>query len=263
MTSIKTFFNVLKNDIYRAIFSAGFPIGIIATLAIFFFGSVGMINNTTPAVTAFVHTYGYNNIINLLFLTATFAYSTSFSVEWQSVFFRSVVIRSKPVIYALSKCIATAISSGLTVSIGAVLFIVYTCITQPAIIPDAITIDVEFSTFKDLLTDGHPLLFFLSYIYIIFLQAMFFGVLGLLTSGYFPNKYVAYVSPFTLGFAMTQIANTLDLPIWLNPVKLALGRVYNTSTYEVLLVETVVFLLLTAVCSNLFVYIVKKRIANE
>ena len=91
---------------------------------------------------------------------------------------------------------------------------------------------------------------------------MFFGLLGLTVSGYFPNKYVAYASPFTLGFAMNQIANTLNFPNWMDPTKLALVRIYHVSVVKVLLIETTAFLILIAICSALFVRTVKRRIAN-
>lgn len=145
---------------------------------------------------------------------------------------------------------------------GTAIFILYLCISQPTVMPDAMTIDVEVTAFKDVLSAGHPILYLLAYLYIIFLQAMFFGILGLTISGYFPNKYVAYASPFTLGFAMNQIANTLRLPNWMDPKKLALVRIYHASALKVLLIETAAFLILITICTALFVHTAKRRMAN-
>ena len=227
-----------------------------------FFGSVGMVNNFTPAVIAFEHSYCYNNIINLLLLVDTFAYSASFATEWQNGFFQSIIIRSNPTVYSLSKCVSTAIASGLSIVIGVVLFIIYICISLPTIMPDAYTINTEVAALKDLLFIGNPILYFLGYLYVIFLQAAFFGVLALLVSGYFPNKYVAYATSFTLGTAINQLDNKLGVPNWMDPIKLALVRVYGISPSKVFFIETVTFMVLTAICSVLFVRIVKRRIEN-
>ena len=261
--AVKTLLHILKTDLHRGIVSAGFIIGVCATLAIYFFGSVGMMDNSTSAIMAFVNTYSYNNIIDLLFLSSTFAYSFSFSVEWQDGFFRHVVIRSNPSLYALSKCISTSISGGLSVALGTGIFMIYLCLFQPTVMPDVMTIDMEVIVFKDVLSANHPILYFFAYLYIIFLQAMFFGLLGLTVSGYFPNKYVAYASPFILGFAMNQVANTLHFPNWMDPTKLALVRIYNTSAGKLLLVETAAFFTLITICTALFVGTVKGMIANE
>ncbi|WP_033165321.1 hypothetical protein [Clostridium sp. KNHs205] len=174
------------------------------------------------------------------------------------------MIRSGKTAYALSKCITTAVAGGLAVAIGAAVFIGYVCVTQPSILPEAIEIEMEFSNeaFGDLLVKGEAVLFFLSYLYIIFLQAVFFSTLGLMISAFKPNKYVAYISPFALSFMLNQIANVFNLPIWLDPVKLATARVLGTTASTILWMATATFLSLTIFCSILFIRTVKGRIAN-
>ncbi|MFU0827029.1 MAG: ABC transporter permease [Lachnoclostridium sp.] len=251
-------------DFYRAFHSVGFLVGILATVTIFCFGSVGMVSHNVSAVAAFNNTFKYNNISELLILSTTFAYVASFCIDWQTKFAYSIVIRSNKTVYALSKCIVSAVVGGLSVVIGAVIFIGCVCLTQTSILPEAIMIEVEFTNeaFGDLLLKGEALLFFLSYLYIIFLQAIFFSSLGLMVSAYLPNRYVAYIAPFTLSFMLNQVANVFDLPIWLDPVKLATARVYGKSTFVVLGMASGTFLCLTIVCDILFIRTVKRRIAN-
>lgn len=236
--------------------------GTIAATAILFFGSIGMVSKNVTAVIGFEHSYCFNNIIHLLFLADTFAYASSFASEWQNGYFRPNVIRSNATAYALSKCIATALSCGLSVSLGAAVYIVWLCVKQPVIMPDSLTIYVEVTAFNDLLEIGNPVLYFFAYLFVIFLQAMFFSVLGLLASGYFPNKYVAYTTPFVFGYVINQLANALVLPNWMDPVKMALARLYGFPAFKLILTEAAVFFTLTVVCSCLFVRIVKRRIAN-
>jgi hypothetical protein len=251
-------------DFYRGFFSVGFGIGICSAAAIFYFGSVGMIAHNVSAVAAFNNTFKYNNISNLLILSATFPYAASFCIDWQTRFAFSIMIRSKKTAYVLSKCITAAVAGGLAVAIGAAIFIGYVCVTQPGILPEAIAIEMEFSNeaFGDLLVKGKAALFFLSYLYIIFLQAAFFSSLGLMISAYLPNKYVAYISPFALSFMLNQIANVFDLPIWLDPVKLATARVFGTTAPTILWMATATFLSLTIICDILFIRTAKRRLAN-
>lgn len=261
---MKNFLRMLKADFYRAFFSMGFVMGIVSTIAIFYFGSIGMMERGVSAIAAFNNTYKYNNISKLLILAATFAYSASFCIDWQTKFHYSLIIRSKTAVYALSKCIAVMVMGGLSVAAGAFLFIGCICMQQPDILPQAMEIEVEFSpqAFGDLLMMGKAGLFFLSYLYVIFLQAAFFSVLGLLVSAYLPNKYVAYISPFILGFAMNQIANVLRLPIWLDPVKLATAKILNTPAAMIIWMETATYISLIGICTILFARKVKRRMSN-
>ena len=261
---MKNFLMMLKADFYRAFFSMGFLMGIVSTIAIFYFGSIGMMTGIGSAVAVFNNTYKYNNISQLLILAATFAYSASFCIDWQTKFHYSLIVRSKTTAYTLAKCLAAVVAGGLSVAIGVLLFIGCICITQPSILPQAMEIEVEFSVqaFGDLLMMRQAGLFFLSYLYIIFLQAAFFSILGLLASAYLPNKYAAYISPFILGFAMNQAANVLHLPIWLDPVKLATASIRNTPAVTIILMATATYVSLIGICTILFTYKVKRRMSN-
>lgn len=64
---MKNFLRMLKADFYRAFFSMGFVTGVASTIAIFYFGSIGMMAGGVSAIAAFNNTYKYNNISQLLF----------------------------------------------------------------------------------------------------------------------------------------------------------------------------------------------------
>ena len=113
---MKSFFNLLKTDLYRAILSPYFLLGTLASLLVLCMGGVGMAEKTVPAVLAFEHSYAFNNVIDLLFLSSTLAYAAQFASEWQSGYYRPVVMRSSPTQYALSKCAATGIAGGLSLA---------------------------------------------------------------------------------------------------------------------------------------------------
>lgn len=251
-------------DVYRATHSSGFLIGIFSTLAIFCFGSVGMMSYNVSAVAVFNNTFKYNNISELLILSSTFAYAASFCIDWQSRFAFPIIIRSEKMAYSLSKCIVTSMIGGLAVAIGAAIFIGYVCVVQSSIMPEQYMIEVEFSSqaFGDLLVKGEAVLFFLSYLYIIFMQAVFFASLGLMFSTYIPNKYVAYIAPFGLSFMLNRIANIFQLPIWLDPVKLATAKILGVNTSTILWTATASFISLTIICNIIFIHNVNRRMSN-
>lgn len=253
---------MLKADFYRAFHSAGFLIGAFTTLGIFFFGYVGM--GAPSAVAAFNNDLKYNNINKLLCLCSAFAYSASFCADWQTRFTVPLIVRSDKRSYTLSKCIAVAVAGGTSVVTGAAAFIAFVCATHEQILPSAVEIDNEFSwqAFGDLLVNGQPALFFLCYLLVLFLAAGFFASLGLAASGYFPNKYVAYISPFALGFVLNELANKLGLPIWLDPGRLATARILGSTTPAILRMVVVSFLSFTVLCDILFIQTAKRRLAN-
>lgn len=267
MTLHSSFFNLLKTDFRRAFLSIGFLIGAISSTAVLFYGYYGMYAcidfvDKRP-VSCFINSFVWGNIIYLLFLTPPLAYSASFADDWQNGYFRPIIIRSGLKKYAISKCVTVSIAGGLSVAIGALIFISFLLIRGAGQEFHYSEGGINTSAFRDILAAGKPLLFFLCYIYITFLQAMFWASLGLLSSAYYPSKYVAYATPFVLGYVFHQVATSnIGIPNWLNPVTMATGRMFHISAWKVLMWETAFFLMLTVTSSVLFVRKLKRRIAD-
>lgn len=254
--------DLLKVDLYRAFTTKGFWIGLFSTVVVFIFSSVGMVTPQTSAVVVFNNTYKYNNISQMLFLVSTFAYSVSFCVDCETKYIYEITIRSNISTYLAVRCISVAIMGGLSVTLGALAFISGICICQPSIVPSDIVIDVELSAqaFGDLLVEKRVIMYFASYIVVIFLQSGFFSVLGLTVSSYLPNPYIAYISPFILAFLLNQIANVCRFPIWLDPVKLATANVMNMTWFSILVMVICVYGTFIIVCSYLFIRKVRRTI---
>ena len=260
---MKNFFTILRTDFYRAFRSSGFLWGIISTFAIFLFGAIKNIYRDGAVVVDFIYVYR-NNITDLLILVATFAYSASFCADCQTRFLYPLTIRSEINTYTLSKSIVTAVMGGLSVATGTLMFILYLCIYEENILPPMYNFDIELSAlaFCDLVLAGRTGLFFLCYFYAIFLQAAFWALLGLLISAYLPNKYVAYIGPFILGFGLNEIANVIDLPIWLDPAKLSALMIFRRPASQVIWILTVAFISYIVICTFLFIRKAKRRIDN-
>ena len=173
-----------------------------------------------------------------------------------------MLVRNNTNEYALSKCISSSIAGGVSVTLGSVVFIVFLLVrgTGQSLVCDESIVNT--SAFHDLLTAKHPYLFLFAYTCVIFLQAMFWSVLGLLGSAFLPSKYVAYATPFVLGYVFHQVATSVGLPGWLNPGQMSTGRMFDSDTWVGLLWETIFFLVLVVVSSMFFVRTMKRRIAN-
>jgi hypothetical protein len=262
---MKNLMTMMKSDFRRATLAPNFVMGIFSTLMVFCFGSVGMVSTQTSVVAAFSNTLKYNNISYMLFLCSAVPYASSFCIDWQSHFTFSLLVRSSKASYTISKSVVNAIVGGMAVSIGSLLFIFILCFSQPNILPDEYAIRMEFSNsaFGDLLLGQKSGLYFLAYLHVIFIQGTFFASIGLMASGYMPNKYIAVVSPFAVSFALNQVANILGLPIWLDPVKLATARIFGMPSKSVILMITLTFISLTIICSLLFAKAVKRRFEND
>lgn len=256
---MRNFLKLLKVDLHRAFFSGAFLSSVLATLAVFLFGMSGMM--TDSAVKTFNDSYG-NNIIKLLFLPSTFVYSASFCIDWQSRFNYFLIIRSERKAYALSKCLAAAIAGGLAVVLGAVLFIGVVCIATPAMLPpERWRSELEWQAFGDLIMKEQVGRYFLAHLFCLFLQAAFSASLGLTASAYLPNKYVAYMMPFILGFVIAELAMIFQFPFWLNPVYFIV-RAWDTSTPVILLRALALYVPLILLCILLFMHRVKRRLEN-
>ena len=171
---MKSFFPLLKTDLHRAILSPSFALGALAALLVLYMGSIGMTGPTVPAAMAFINSFGFNNITDLFVLTSTFSYAAQFASEWQSGYYRPVVMRSSPAQYALSKCAATGISGGLSISLGALVYMIWLCLTRPQMIPERRMIDVEANMFRETLQMGSITLYFLCFLYYISGGTVFF-----------------------------------------------------------------------------------------
>lgn len=259
---MKNFYAILKTDFFRAFHSRGFLIGTVAALGIFFFGYMGM--GSASAVAVFNNDLKYNNISSLLCLCATFAYAAGFCTDWQTRFTVPLIVRSSRRSYLLSKCIAAAAAGGVSVAGGAAAFMVFLCATHTRILPTVNEIENEFSNqaFGDLLVNGNGVSFFLCYLCVLFFAAAFFSSLGLAASGFFPNKYVAYIAPFALSFLINQLANKFGFPVWLDPIRLATARVLGRPTPEILRMVVLGFTSFTVLFDGIFIYTVQRRLTN-
>lgn len=235
--------------------------GVATSLLMLLCGSIGMVSDMRSAVAAFEYSYAHSNIIILMFVADTFAYSACFAEEWHSGYFRLSIIRSSPTAYALSKCVSTVISGGVSVTLGAVIFMIGLCFKQPQVMP--YYYETTLCLYNFLENVDHPFFFFGQYLMLIFLQAMFFSVLGLLATGYFTNKYVAYATPVTLAYAINRLTSeVLRWPVWTDPMRIVKARLFYLPVALQVLIPIVVFTGLTAICTALFVRAVKRRIAN-
>ncbi len=275
---ILKFIRTLKTDLHRAFLSPSFLLGAVVVCGVFLFASIEIVFGYSCPAYTFETVYS-GNMVAMILLGAPLAYSASFAAEVSNGYFRPAIIRSDTGTYTLSKCVVTALSGGTAAVLGTLAFIVILLFLEPYTLmedcrlatdnySDTVKDYLEFlyGYFSELILFGGEnfggFLYFAARLYVIFLMSMFFSVLGLCVSAYLPNKYAACASPFLLGFVINRGTLTLGIPSILDPIRVGLGYISGMSAVSVLLYSTLFFVVLTVLCSFIFIRAAKRRLAN-
>lgn len=126
-------FRYIKMDLYRAIFSWRFLIGILGVVFVMFLAILEsqQLESGILYIYALV-VYGLPFMITMIF--CAFSYASSFCEDWENKYFRLEVIRGKLGMYTCSKVIAVFLTAMLTMAIGVTLFVSILHIFLPWII---------------------------------------------------------------------------------------------------------------------------------
>lgn len=277
MIPISRFIRILKADLHRAFLSPYFFLGVLVVCAAFFLGSsTNSIGYGSTAYTFHV-TYSVGEVLITMLIGIPLAYSACFASELSNGYFRPAIIRSSINSYAISKCTATALSGGASGALGSIMFIIYLLIREPYTAYEdclramgEVTVESTrkcFGRFGDLIALGGErfgeALYLAAWVYLAFLVSMLFAVLGLCVSAYIPNKYAACASPFLLYFVINRGTHLLNIPYYLDPVRVGTGIIPFSSTYSgALLYITLFYIILTVLVSCIFVRAAKRRLSN-
>ena len=262
------FWRLFLVDMERAVFSVGFLLGVGVTFAALLYGNAADLRHTTSMVYLLNYVVKYNNSFSMFILASTFPYASSYCVDKNSDMIHFFVARCGERKYALSKWVSCALSGGLSVLLGAALFLVFLSLHGMNTFPSAVEIQDQYvqqsQTFGDLLPGPAPWLFFVCMLAVLFLQGMFWSSLGLCVSGFLPSQYVVYSAPFISCFAFLQLAKYLQLPPWLNIVTLSFARNNLGGTARTLLITFCVFFVLSGLCGAVFIrrVIKSRRVLN-
>ncbi|MDR2569313.1 MAG: hypothetical protein LBD23_03315 [Oscillospiraceae bacterium] len=174
--------------------------------------------------------------------------------------FPYIVYKSGASKYCFSKMVTCAISGGIAVASGRLLFISILMIKFP-LVSEFILLEYEWMPYSILLTHNGGVFFVLLHLLLSFLTGFFWGAIAMCVSVFFPNKLVVTTSPFIFSFTLTQLYRLTRMPDELRLDRLLTGRGWNGSVSATLINTIIMVFTLFGLCSFLFSkYLRKKRL---
>lgn len=254
----------LSIDIKRAFCSIGFLISVIGIWLVYYVGARSEISYASDVLLLFKYSTGASGFNKIIILFCALPYTTSFCVDWNSKYIRSISIRmGSKKNYAICKIIACALSSGIAVALGLILFIVPLTFKIPLVS----TTGGNFEAFAtqtlggELLVKGHYVMYFAIYIYLAFLSGAFWSLVGLWISAYIPNKFVALFMPFITLYVFNLMTRSFPLCLQFN--KVTNGDCLIGGTFMSLIYATVLAITFIIVVGSFFIKATERRLSNE
>ncbi len=248
----------LSMDMRRAFGSINFLIASVGVCIVYYASAWQEINPKVGLLNAFL--YAPLSLGPLITFFCVLPYTTSYCSDWNSKYIRSIAIRTGSREYGSSKVITCALSSGAAIVLGNVLFIVLLLQRHMSFSASSIENYAARTVGGELLLNGQYGVYLAICIYLMFLSAAFWSIVGLCASSYMPNKFVALCTPFIIDFSLRRV--TYTFPIWLRLNIISEGMCIIKGTWINLAYATLVYTALTAVVGFLFVKNAKRRLSN-
>lgn len=200
----------------------------------------------------------------ILPLVAALPFATGFCADWTNGFALPTVARSGRKRYLASKCIFTALSGGLAAMGGMLLFILFVNLRFPqdfSLVPEYI----DFSDLESLLLPGGFLAYAAYYaarLALQFLAGVFWALVALLFSAFFPNLPMTLCAPLVLYRLVFELGNWVYYPAHLNITLLDDGMV-NLPPGQTVLSGLCVFGALSLLLSILFALRAGRRLRAD
>lgn len=194
----------------------------------------------------------------LIAIFAALPFAANFAEEWNnsSTILISTRCGERKYIFANVSCVF--ISSTLVAFLGTMIFAVALSFFMPVYIDDG---NPLFPPYGELLTTDFPMLHIITEAFVFAVSCAVWSEAGLMLSAFFPNKYVAMLSPFVASYIVERI--TLQFPAPLNLWYLSISVLAWDNALAQFFYTIGVFVLLSAVCGTVFWIVVRRRIRNE
>lgn len=262
---VKILLGTVKMDFNRAISCHGFWICIIVLLCCTVPIAVRNVNNAElfSSIDIFYEAYITSDLVYLFALCPTFVFSTCFCEDYRSRQLGGIIIRSGKKNYCLSKFFVSIISCGLFTAIGvSILIVIINVIFGIPNNIDSIMI-WKGMPFGDLVINKKFQLYFLVQVYIAFLSGAFYGVLGMVSSVFIPNRYIAYTAPIIVSYFLVAIYNIFYIPDMFRVDYIFTGMAFSdVNTGTAILWTTFAFIILMTLLWIAFVKKVNWRIRD-
>lgn len=212
--------------------------------------------DTVDSFLLLLHLDAFRKIIPLF---AAFPFTAQFAIEWKSRMFDSIIYRSNVRSYVTAQTAVCVVSSFLVCFFGLLLFLGYARLQKP----------LYTGSFYPVAPYGIWLENGLSWMYLLIVSSIFslsctlWSMCGLALSAFFPNIYVALISPFICSYLVEHLTN--HCPGYLRFFTMALGvQVLNTESGIANYLYTVIFYFVCIMLTgSIFGFIIRKRVRNE
>lgn len=266
----KVFARTLKADAKIAL-RLPFLLSVLAVIAGFVF------DNYVALVTALfvnrdiVHTapsvfYFYFNAVAfggvftryLFAMIAALPFAAQYSIERQSGITPYLITRTGRWEYCFSKMLISALSGGLALFIGSLIFIVILS-TRLQLVGHSDLVEHQWIPYYELLTSGNGIPYFAAALFLMFLTGVLWSALACGISAFVTDPYVVIASPFLVCFLQMQISRLLRLPSNARLEMLMCGRGHWGSSGTSLLLLGALIVLIIMGCTLLFTRKVVRR----
>lgn len=266
--------NMLRSDIRRG-FGISFLVAVAGIVVCLCFDSLGTLGATinNPLIYGEYSTicvlYFYFNAISfggvfchyMLAILAALPFAASYSIEQQSDAVVYRILRSSKKNYCSTKILVSAISGGLAVTTGCLLFILALSTYLPLITPQKV---LELSDFPYAyalrIRGGIP--YFVIGLYLAFLRGALYSSVGMCVSAFLPNPYVAVCAPMIFEFFLVEIGRLLRLPAALRLDLILVARGTFISDSATLVIVTAVVFFIIILCFQLFSIRCERRLTH-
>lgn len=264
------FFRILKADTKRA-FQLPFLTSVLAVMTCLIFDNYSTLWNTfftSPDIaedTTSVFYFYFNAVAfggaftrYLFAMIAALPYSTGYITERQSGVTPYLISRTGHWNYCFSKMIISAISGGLALFAGNLIFILLLSTQLKLTLPSDLA-EHQWIPYYDLLVSKGGIPYFAAMLFLMFLTGMLWGALACAISSFVKETYVVITSPFLLCFLQIQISRFLFLPNNTRLEMLLYGRGQWGNPSQSLVLLGISILLIITCCTFLFTHKVVRR----
>lgn len=258
--------NVLVSSLKRA-FRVKFWLASLLVIAALSFDSLptlitALSSPVNPKGTICVH-YFYFNAVSFggvfsryfIAILAAIPFSLEYIEEYEM--FPYILSRTRMKSYAVSKMLSAALSGGLALAFGGLLFILALSLKLP-LMTESRLIEMQWIPFYNLLVLGNGIGYFVACIALLFLNGFLWGGVAMCVSAHIPNKFVVIAAPFVLSFLLVQICRLLRLGNNFRLDYLLTGRAWLGSTTVTIVVPVLAVVVIWGICCVKFTQKLRK-----
>lgn len=201
----------------------------------------------------YLYSVSFGGVYSIYFsaMLAGFPFATGYVDElgmYPYIVHRTGVIR-----YCFTKMTTAALSGGMALVLGRLLFVGILLLKLPFTTPAAV-LEYQWMPFGALLVSYGGAQFLSVSLLLSFLTGVLWGSAAMCISAFIPNVFAATVSPFVISFALTQFCRLARLSDGIRLDRLLSGRGWLGSTATTLFCTSISVIFLFVVCTYLFTH---------